>query len=244
MPSSRFECDIADDAEPTSGDPYKQGQNDSDSTMDESDQEPQHVQPTELNAKSKLPEGDEPASTPLGASPKSLQSMSEVVPIVKNHDILHGQMSSPSVRDSISNGMVRSSDDEANAQTGLDFPPKLQVNNTPAGELTVPRPKTKLGKIGGRSKAHKDDKSQQGGHRESSAPRSKSELSIRKCVEEDLQRNSPTNDSDRIEGARAKPEASPPRRESSQERANRKREQLKRELQDKSQASAKKKRRF
>lgn len=110
---------------------------------------------------------------------------------------------------------------------------------------TVPAPKAKLGKIGGKSKLGKV-----GG---AGSAYSQNEGTAPKVQEDPLSPKQETND--RIVGSKSKdpitrartvqqpPEPSPPR-ETSQERANRKRAQLKRELEDKSQAAVKKKRRF
>lgn len=109
----------------------------------------------------------------------------------------------------------------------------------------APTLKPKLGKIGGKNKLGKS-----GG---AGSVSSQNEVAASKKPEDPASPKSETKDQNaarkvleperRSRTVQQTPEPSPPR-ETSQERANKKREQLKRELESKSQAATKKKRRF
>ena len=136
------------------------------------------------------------------------------------------------------------------------------VDESPAITHPVPKPKHKLGKIGGKGKdsspetpaitTSKPKLGKIGGNRTESvtgqtkhtvSDRHADPVSSKSGTREKGASPKPTDSERRGRTVEQPPEPSPPR-ETSQERANRKREQLKRELEHKSQAATKKKRRF
>ena len=103
--------------------------------------------------------------------------------------------------------------------------------------------KGKLGKIGGRSKAEKPVESKAPLHNDLDTISDKAEIRVPSRMKD----SSPAGkhiDAARAGRASTRAEISSPPRESSRDRANRKREQLKRELELNSSVGAKKKRRF
>ncbi|CAF9934435.1 MAG: hypothetical protein ALECFALPRED_005946 [Alectoria fallacina] len=109
----------------------------------------------------------------------------------------------------------------------------------------VPRTKLKLGKIGGIGRLGKIGGTGSGSNQHEGAPSNRSEdpVSPKRETRDQTAAPMPSEPERRGRKIQRPPEPSPPR-ETSQERANRKREQLKRELESKSQAATKKKRRF
>ena len=124
---------------------------------------------------------------------------------------------------------------------------KAAAHNKMADQVhTTPKPKSKLGKIGGKGNVGKASDLQVVANQKDPT----------RSVER--QANGKTSGKGRIEtkpslgvpeqgtisGATVQPQASSPPQENSQERANKKREELKRELENKSHIGAKKKRKF
>ena len=123
---------------------------------------------------------------------------------------------------------------------------KVTSNNKKAvWASSVPKAKARLGKIGGKGNAGNGSDSQGLACQSQSAssvqpqPNGKPEGN-----EGDWGKPTKTPESGRINEATGQPKTPSPPRESEQERADKKREQLKRELESKSHAAAKKKRRF
>ena len=151
-------------------------------------------------------------------------------------------------------GLTASASDMDNTPTKTHLEPKSKqklgkiggkIKSISPEAPTVPAPKPKLGKIGGKGKLGKV-----GGtgavysQNESTAPRMQEDpLSPKQGTKGRIV--APTSRDPMMRGRMVQqpPEPSPPR-ETSQERADRKRAQLKRELENKSQAAIKKKRRF
>ena len=134
---------------------------------------------------------------------------------------------------------------EGQGGTAADTRPVF--HDTAIENSALPRSKAKLGKIGGKPKNDRDQEPNLDTHRIAKIPTSKQSVSSHRSIENDVTKSeSPNKDigSPRTGRAATQLELSSSPRESSQDRANRKREQLKRELESKSQAGTKKKRRF
>ena len=108
----------------------------------------------------------------------------------------------------------------------------------------IPTSRPKLGKIGGKSKPGKLGGTEPDfGQNEGSASKTEDPVSPKWGARDQTSAPRPLEPERRSRTVQQPPEPSSPR-ETSRERANRKREQLKRELENKSQAGSKKKRRF
>lgn len=111
--------------------------------------------------------------------------------------------------------------------------------------LAVPTLKPRLGKIGGKGKPGKVGGTESVSSQNEGAASNKPEESVSPKREARMQTAAATTFDPESRGRTAQQPLEPSfPRETSQERANRKREQLKRELESKSQAATKKKRRF
>jgi len=140
-------------------------------------------------------------------------------------------------------------DNDASNSDGGDTDPREDLatdskpvkSNLPAEASAVPKSKTKLGRIGGRPKSDSNKESDATPRRDTATPFSK--LGAQAEVH-GYESTKPQRDSVRFGRAGNQPQTPSQPRESSQDRANRKREQLKRELESKRQTGAKKKRKF
>ena len=144
-------------------------------------------------------------------------------------------------------------DDDGSTASGSD------VDKSPVKTRPVPRSKQRLGKIGGQRKDSSPEtptiptskprlgkiggKGMLGNLGGTTSNKQEAFVSPKQEARDQNASPQPVEPEGRGRTAQQPPEPSPPR-ETSQERANRKREQLKRELESKSQAAIKKKRRF
>ena len=120
---------------------------------------------------------------------------------------------------------------------GKDSPPETLA-------VSTSKPKLKLGKIGGRGKLGELDGTGSVSNKNEDTVSNKPGDPVSPKLDTRDQTATPkTSEPERGRTVQQRLEPSPPR-ETSQERANRKREQLKRDLENKSQAATKKKRRF
>ncbi len=133
------------------------------------------------------------------------------------------------------------------------------VDQSPVKTRPVPKSKQRLGKIGGKRKDSSPEtpmlptskpklgtiggKGKLGKIGGTTSKKQEASVSSKQEARDENATPKPVEPEGRGRTAQQPPEPSPPR-ETSQERANRKREQLKRELESKSQAAIKKKRRF
>ena len=206
----------------------------SDSTADESDQGPQSVLPMHLRANGEAAGNGDPSSPRIASlSPRS--STSSNSDAVISHDAQQTKPSISSAQNAKRHSNISSSSDDAvSVQIGFGEGPK------PLGNAAQ-KPKGKLGRIGGRLKADGEEKSRTTASRDSATPSSRLEPKKHdnrlRAAQDDISPN-------RKGRSTTQPSNPSLPRETSQERANKKREQLKRELESKSSVGAKKKRKF
>ena len=180
-------------------------------------------------------------------SPIASTILSDQNRIAATEDAYTNRVSSPLRQDSHGSATPSSNDDQPNDhREHLKAESKPAIADAHVTESAVSRPKAKLGRIGGSSKASKDPSSQSAGDGKATAPSSQQQSPFRPKTKEKA--TSPRSVEENIVSGRSgraesRYHASPPR-ESSQDRANRKREQLKRELENKGQSGAKRKRKF
>ena len=202
----------------------------SDSTTDESDDDLQssHSKPLSLRINGAVADGSANASTGIQSEPMDLDD-----------DALTASQSSAS------------DIDRAPAKTHLlpNSKPKLgKIGGKGKGSspdaLVAPTSKPKLGKIGGKRRLGKVGGIASVSSQNDGAASIKLHDPVSPTRETRDKSAAPhAMEPERSRTVQRHPEPSPPR-ETSQERANRKREQLKRELESKSQATTKKKRKF
>ena len=121
--------------------------------------------------------------------------------------------------------------------------PKKVTTNTSSESRSIPKSKPKLGKIGGKAKSNIQREVQSSTFE--SEPTKLERLQDGNQQEADtIERKRPTAQNGRPTSSTEYSKTPSPPRATSEERANRKREQLKRELESKSQKAVKKKRKF
>ena len=139
------------------------------------------------------------------------------------------------------------SENTSDCQKRPDRDLKSAIGDNAIQASATPKPKAKLGRIGGKSKGTESSRAQPGAHGRSAGLLSKQDHPLHQRNQETLEASGATSDngdSIRIDRTNAQTRTHSPPRESSRDRANKKREQLKRELQSKSNAGVKKKRKF
>lgn len=219
---------------------------DSDSTTDESEHDSPSAPSKSVTTRSKLVLDDQGsrASSP-GASPEApWPSRGKQPDVVNEHE--NGRTSAQAHNDDLDDSTDSSSDGDA---AGLKHSSRaasrpIKDDMTEKAPL-APKPKAKLGKIGGKAKTTSNTSINPSSSNGISPKPEEIKPTLHTRLKSQTEKGSVPAD-ERARGARAtvRPESFSLPRETSQERANRKREQLKRELEIKSQAGAKKKRKF
>lgn len=218
--------------------------NHGDSTTDESDEYPQSFKPRDVFTR---------ASPSLANTPTTDHHHSEEAPNLEPRDRRESDLFDTedqekklaSVRDllihSDSSGPAESPTDDIRSQ--LYHKPSLDKKQG-LNSATEARPKTKLGRIGGRRDAGINATSRSNMAKDSASLMS----TVNDCLgaNEKSSRRTAQVTAEAVSQTKMPAEAHvpSPQRETSPERADRKREQLKRELEGKSKAGTKKKRRF
>jgi len=213
----------------------KQPKDNGDSTTDESDQDlhPTKPNPTSFNKKSVDRDG-------ILSSARESSRMSSPTDSDKqaNNEFHQKQMSF--------RGASTSTDRASNSDGGVSPAVSRAVKGNESDQNpAVLKPRAKLGKIGGKGKAGKGDESQPYTSHATPAVGVKYSHSVLSPSTTKVGAISKVSaETERSGRASIEQQAPSPPRETSQERADRNRENLKRELESKSQTGAKKKRRF
>jgi len=209
----------------------KQPDDNSDSTTDESDHDLESRWPKSMPLREKWLDHHVAASTTGKTSPISPQTASDKG---AGHEVEQNPMPVPGA--SISKDRVSSSDGE-----GTQAGSRAVRSGTP-DQAPALKPRVKLGKIGGKGKRKSIESHAHTGH---IAPEVAGKSIVNPSLGEEVGAVSKIeSEPERASQRTVRPQAPSPPRETSRERANRNREKLKRELESKSHAGAKKKRKF
>ena len=226
-----------------------QHEEDDDSTTDDSDHGSQPTPPIHSSPKDKSATSGEYLYRPH-ITPSRFLPTSDIDSTEKSHRLHHQEekVSTQSMENPTEQSPMSNFGDQADeGQKDLAADTKIFADDNPAETSAVPKSKGKLGKIGGKSTIARDYEPNDDSYLDANSPVSKGDAASYQRIESDTAKfKSPRKipGPARIGRVGGKVEAPPPPRESSRDRADKKREQLKRELESKSLAGAKKKRRF